>query len=155
MIKKLIFRTILYALVALVLIFVLIQFVPYGRSHTNPTIANQPNWDTPQTLELAKRACFDCHSNETIWPWYSNIAPVSWLVQRDVDDGRKVFNFSDIMSSRFANQGGISRFMEKSSEVINEGEMPPFFYLPLHPSAKLSTAEKQQLIQGLIITGQK
>jgi len=148
-------KFIIYILVAIVVIFVLIQFVPYGRSHTNPTIVKEPNWDTAQTRDLAKRACFDCHSNESIWPWYSNFAPVSWLVQHDVDDARKVFNFSDITSGRYGKQGSLMNIMEASAEVINEGEMPPFQYLPLHPSAKLTDAEKQQLIQGLITTGHK
>ena len=60
--------------------FLLIQLVPFGRDHTNPPVVQEPNWDSPATRELAQRACFDCHSNETVWPWYSNIAPVSWLV---------------------------------------------------------------------------
>ena len=62
--------------------FLLIQLVPFGRDHTNPPVVQEPKWDSPATRELAKRACFDCHSNETVWPWYSNIAPVSWLVAR-------------------------------------------------------------------------
>lgn len=63
---------------------VLIQLVPYGRNHTNPQVQNEPNWDSPQTRELASTACFDCHSNETDWSrWYANVAPASWLVQRE------------------------------------------------------------------------
>lgn len=78
-------RTLLYTLGGAVLLFALLQLVPYGRNHTNPPAVSQIAWDSPQTLDLAQRACFDCHSNETKWPWYTNIAPFSWLIQRDVD----------------------------------------------------------------------
>ena len=60
-------------------LFLAIQFVPYGRDHSNPPVIGEPTWNSPETRALAVRACFDCHSNETVWPWYSNIAPVSWL----------------------------------------------------------------------------
>ena len=75
--------------------FLLIQLIPYGHQHTNPAVQQEPNWQDTQTRDLVSRACFDCHSNETKWPWYSNIAPVSWLVQRDVQEGRQHLNFSD------------------------------------------------------------
>ena len=85
----------LWLVVGLVALFVLIQLVPYGRNHANPPVVKEPEWVSPQTRQLAKRACFDCHSNESVWPWYSNIAPVSWLVQNDVDEGRRRLNFSE------------------------------------------------------------
>src|SRR5437764_214194 len=78
---------------ALVL-FGLMQLVPTGISYTNPPVVSEPNWDSPQTRALAQRACFDCHSNETTWPWYSHVAPVSWLLARDVIEGRSRLNFS-------------------------------------------------------------
>lgn len=65
-----------------------IQLVPYGRDHSNPPGRTEPSWDSPATRELARRACFDCHSNETEWPAYASIAPASWLAQYDVDEGR-------------------------------------------------------------------
>jgi Haem-binding domain len=74
---------------------VAIQLVPYGRGHVNPPTTSEPAWDSPATRALAKQACFDCHSNETEWPAYSHVAPASWLVQHDVDEGRAVVNFSD------------------------------------------------------------
>jgi hypothetical protein len=123
-------------------LFLLIQLIPYGKDYNNPPVVSEPNWDSQQTRELAKRACFDCHSNETLWPWYSKIAPVSWLVARDVYEGRQRLNFSDWQNSYLRDAGEIA-------SVINEGEMPPFQYLPTHPSARLSTAEKTQLINGL------
>jgi hypothetical protein len=128
-----------------IVLFLLIQLIPYGKDHTNPPVVGEPNWDSQQTRELAKRACFDCHSNETIWPWYSNIAPVSWLVYSDVAEGRQRMNFSDWQNSHIQEANEIA-------SVINEGEMPPSFYLPLHPTANLSSAEKTQLINGLTTT---
>jgi Haem-binding domain len=72
-----------------------IQLVPYGRDHGNASTTSEPIWDSPVTRALAKQACFDCHSNETEWPAYSHIAPASWLVQHDVDEGRAALNFSE------------------------------------------------------------
>ena len=121
-------------------LFVLIQFVPYGRDHQNPDVVAEPSWDSPQTRDLAVRACFDCHSNETTWPWYSNIAPLSWLIQRDVDEGREHLNFSEW--NRRQRSG-------ESAETVREGEMPPPYYTVTHPNARLSDSEMQALAQGL------
>lgn len=124
-------------------LFVLIQFVPYGRAHTNPPVRQEPAWDSPQTRELAKKACFDCHSNETVWPVYASVAPFSWLVQSHVEEGREKLNFSDITASREA---------DEASEVLQEGEMPPGYYTLLHPSARLAPSETEALIAGLSAT---
>jgi hypothetical protein len=140
-----IIKIILIVIAIGIVVFLLIQLIPYGKDHSNPPVVSKPNWDSQQTRDLAKRACFDCHSNETTWPWYSNIAPVSWLVYRDVVEGRRRMNFSDWQNSRIREAGEIA-------SIINEGEMPPFQYLPLHPSARLSPAEKTQLINGLTTT---
>lgn len=126
--------------------FLLIQLVPYGRDHSNPPVVNEPNWDSPQTRELALRACYDCHSNETVWPWYSNIAPISWLVQRDVDEGREYLNFSEWGGGREGEEG------EELAEVIEEGEMPPAQFLITHSEARLTDDEKQALMRGLQAT---
>ena len=129
---------------AAVLLFGLIRLIPYGRNHMNPPVVQEPNWDSPATRDLAKRACFDCHSNETVWPWYSNIAPISWLVQRDTDEGRRHLNFSEWQVA-----GSRIREVNEIYETIQEGSMPPLQYLPTHPEARLSAAEKQALIDGL------
>lgn len=121
-------------------VFFLIQLVPYGRNHTNPPVRQEPRWNTPETRELARRACFDCHSNETRWPWYSHVAPVSWLVQHDVDEGREHLNFSEW--DRPQDDAG------EASEVVREKEMPPWFYLPTHPGANLSAQAREQLAAG-------
>ncbi len=125
-------------------IFGVMQLVPYGRDHTNPRVSSEPAWDRPATRALAVRACFDCHSNETQWPWYSNVAPVSWLVQRDVDVGRRRVNFSEW--DRPYKEAG------ESAESVLDGEMPPIIYLPLHASANLSAEEKRSLADGLAAT---
>ena len=136
------------ACVGVVVLVLLIQLVPYGKDHTNPSVLQEPNWDSPQTRELAVRACFDCHSNDTTWPWYSNIAPISWLVQRDVDEGRQRLNFSDWGNAR-SDRGREGRELEEMGEVILEGEMPPPIFLITHSEARLSQAEKQALADGL------
>jgi len=136
-------RIIIIVLAVLLGAFVLIQLIPYGHQHTNPPVVQEPQWDSPQTRELAQRACFDCHSNEVVWPWYSNIAPVSWLVQRDVDEGRRYLNFSDWGRVREANE---------IPEAIQRGYMPPAKFLIMHPDAKLDQAEKDALVNGLQAT---
>lgn len=122
-------------------LFVIIQLVPYGRAHSNPPVRIEPQWDNPQTRELAKRACFDCHSNETAWPWYSSVAPMSWLVQRDVEEGRGKMNFSEWDRPQ--------KEAHEAAEQVQKRKMPLWFYVPLHPQANLSANEKQILIQGL------
>jgi hypothetical protein len=123
---------------------VLIEVIPYGRDHTNPPVVQEPAWDTPRTRELAKRACFDCHSNETTWPWYSDIAPISWLVQRDVDEGRQRLNFSEWTAGQLGEEGS-----SEIGGIVLEGEMPPAIYLIQHPDAALSASDAQALAQGL------
>lgn len=122
-------------------LLVLIQFVPYGRDHTNPPGSAEPAWPSARVRELAERACFDCHSHATRWPWYSHVAPMSWLVARDVKDGRKHLNFSAWDKPQ--------KNASKASDELEEGEMPPWFYLPLHADARLTDAEKAELVQGL------
>lgn len=126
------------------LVFLFLQLIPYGRNHHNPPVIAEPAWDSPQTRAYFFRACADCHSNETVWPWYSNIAPISWLIQRDVDEGRKAFNISEWGVRE--NEG------EEAAKLVESGEMPLPIYLPLHPEARLSPQEKNAFIRGLIAT---
>ena len=121
--------------------FVAIQLVPYGRDHTNPPVAGEPAWDVPETRALAKQACFDCHSNETEWPAYARIAPASWLVQHDVDEGRAVLNFSEWTRPQLE--------AKKAAEEVLEGEMPPRMYRLMHSHARLSAADRERLALGL------
>ncbi len=122
----------------------LIQAVPYGRAHANPAVVAEPAWDSAQTRGLFMRACGDCHSHETEWPWYSNVAPVSWLVQRDVDEGREKFNVST--------WGLDNNKADEAAEAFQDGEMPMPIYLITHPEAKLAGTDRQALLQGLLAT---
>jgi mono/diheme cytochrome c family protein len=125
-------------------LFVGIQVAPYGRNHANPPARQEPKWDRQETRQLAKRACFDCHSNETKWPWYAGIAPFSWLTQNHVAEGRRKLNLSEW-----------DRPQKEAKDVvktIQKGEMPLSSYLLAHPDARLQPAEKETLIAGLRAT---
>ena len=129
------------SLLVLVVAFVGIQFVPYGRDHVNPPVGAEPKWDSPDTRALAKQACFDCHSNETAWPLYSRVAPVSWLVQQDVSEGRAALNFSEWQRAQ--------KEAKKAAKEIREGDMPPQMYRLMHAGARLSAADAERLARGL------
>jgi hypothetical protein len=140
MTPKTISRTVLLLSAAVAAILLLFQLVPYGRDHSRPPVVAEPGWD-PSTRQLAVRACFDCHSNETRWPWYSQVAPVSWLVQHDVEEGRRVLNFSEWNRPQ---EGA-----DDSAESVLKAEMPLRTYLWMHPSARLAPAESRALAAGL------
>jgi mono/diheme cytochrome c family protein len=105
--------------IALLGLLAALQLVPYGRGHTNPAARVEPRWDGPATRALAVRACYDCHSNETVWPWYSHVAPVSWLTQRDVAEGRRKLNFSEWDRGQ--------KEARESGKTVRKGTMPPWF----------------------------
>jgi len=132
------------AAVAGVAMVVLLQLAPYGRRHLNPTGRAEPRWDTPRTRALAVRACYDCHSNETVWPWYSHVAPVSWLLQRDVDEGRRQLNFSEWDRPQ--------QEAHEAAKTVQKREMPPWFYAAIQRDARLTATETQALIAGLQAT---
>jgi mono/diheme cytochrome c family protein len=134
-------RIILGSVLALL---VAIQFIPYGRAHANPPVIAEPAWNAPETRALFMRACADCHSNETRWPWYTAVAPASWLIAHDVAEGREQLNVSE--------WGRGDQEADDAAEVVRDGSMPPWFYLPLHAEAVLTVAERQALIAGLTAT---
>ncbi len=134
-------KYILWFVIAAVVIFGLIQLIPFGHNHNNPPVVSEPNWSSPQARALAKEHCFQCHSNETDWPWYSNVAPASWLISMDVIEGRQHFNFSD-----WQNRPGE---LNEMVEVIQNGKMPPIQYWMFHPNSRLDSQQKQDLIQAL------
>ncbi|MDZ7741165.1 MAG: heme-binding domain-containing protein [Bacteroidota bacterium] len=127
-------------LLVIAILFILIQFIPVMRE--NPPVVGSPDWNSAQTEKLARQACFDCHSNETQWPWYAYVAPVSWLVSSDVKEGREHFNLS------------VPPFEEgdEAAEMIKDGKMPLDIYIRMHPEADLLEEEKQELIQGFQAT---
>ncbi len=134
-------KSLLWVVVVLVVLFGLIQLIPYGRDHSNPPTTQEPQWDSPQTRALVATTCFNCHSSETKWPWYSNIAPASWLVMRDVQEGRSMLNFSEWDRPQ--------PLAGEAAEVVLEGEMPPSYYLLLHPEARLTNEQRSSLANGL------
>ena len=133
-------RVALRSLAVLGCLLLVAQFVPVDR--TNPPVEAEPAWSSPRTRELARRACFDCHSHETKWPWYSYVAPASWLVAYDVHEGRSEFNVSAAKMGE----------ADEAAEKLEEGEMPPAPYLLLHPEARLTPQEKAELARGLRAT---
>ena len=117
------------------------QLVPYGRSHVNPPVVREPGWDSAATRALAKQACFDCHSNETHWPAYARLAPASWLVQHDVEEGRAVLNFSEWQRPQAKSNDAV--------EELREGAMPPLPYRLMHAHARLRAVDRDRLARGL------
>ena len=135
-------RILIIGALAAIALFVVLQLLPIGRAEADPAVVQEPVWDAPATRALAVRACFDCHSSETVWPWYSKIAPASWLLSKDVTEARNVFSFSAWTS------GDISP--ERAARVVREREMPPSRYLMLHPEARLADAEIEALALGFL-----
>ena len=118
---------------------VLAQLVPVDR--TNPPV--ETALAAPADVQpILKRSCYDCHSNLTRWPWYSKVAPVSWLVGRDVHEGRRHLNFSAWNQLTTEKQ---QRAIHDVWRQVSEGEMPMTIYLPLHSDARLSDADKAAL----------
>jgi mono/diheme cytochrome c family protein len=136
-------------IVAVVAVLAAVEAIPLLFMETNPPVQAEPKWDSPQTRALAQRACFDCHSNETVWPWYSRIAPVSYWVAFDTLRGRNHLNFSEWGTRPLGGRGEEGESVSDIRELITRGEMPPDSYVGLHPAAQLTAQEQQQLINGL------
>lgn len=117
----------------------LAQLIPVG--HTNPPAEGEI--DAPRNVSaILHRACYDCHSNETVWPWYSHVAPVSWLVASDVSEGRENVNFSEWGKLDPARR---TKKQRKIGREVREGDMPESYYVPMHPRARLSAADRKVL----------
>ncbi len=128
-------------LIALIFLFLLIQVIPYGRRHNNPPVVKEPVWDSPETKVYFDNSCADCHSNRTIWPWYSSIAPISWVIQHHVDEGRQKLNLSAL--------GHQKNDISEMADLIWERSMPPQDYLLMHPKAVRESKDLQAFIRGL------
>ena len=123
------------------LLLLLMQLVP--AEGTNPPVIS--DIDAPAEIrEILRRSCYDCHSHETRWPWYSYVAPMSWFVVDHVDDGRADLNFSDWPVFDFEAQ---DLAFEDIEQQIEQGEMPLTSYLLLHPSARLSDDDRRRLLR--------
>jgi hypothetical protein len=125
----------------LLAVAVLLQLVPYGRDHTNPPVTQDAPWPDGRSRELATAACYDCHSNQTHWAPQSFVAPFSWLVARDVSQGREALNFSTWDSD--------DGEADDAADAVADAEMPPRRYVLAHPDAALSETERQVLIEAL------
>lgn len=132
----------LWAVLAGFGLFLLIQLVPYGRAHSNPPVTQAAVFHSATVNQIVTDSCADCHSNLTKWPWYTNVAPASWLVTNDVNEGRDNMNLSEWNKP----QPPLDEIVEK----IKNGEMPPLKYkvMPNHSKARLSSKQKQELIAG-------
>ncbi|MFO7445186.1 MAG: heme-binding domain-containing protein [Ignavibacteriaceae bacterium] len=124
-------------LIVIIVLLIGIQFIPVDRS--NPPVIYNVKWDSQQTQEFAQRACYDCHSNETNWPWYSYTAPASWFLASHVSEGREHMNFS---TGKLDDAG-------EAAEEVELGKMPLKSYLLLHGEADLTEEEKKAFIAGL------
>lgn len=138
-------RRVTYSISAVLAVLVLLQFVRFvvpAFSLDNPPVTHTIQWDSPETEQLWNTACADCHSNETVYPWYAYVAPVGWLVAHDTQEGRSEFNISTDYRVE----------LDEMVEVIEEGEMPLPIYTTIHTDARLSNTERQMLIDGLNAT---
>ena len=131
-----------YVLLALIVIAVVIQFirpdmapVPVNPSHTIQAVTTvSPNID-----KMLHQSCYDCHSNETKWPWYAQISPVSWWLKSHVNDGRQALNFSEFATLSKKKQ---LKKLDDACDQVKQGDMPLKTYLPMHPAAKLTGADR-------------
>jgi hypothetical protein len=137
-------------LMAIGCLFLVAQLIRFER--TNPPVTSDVP-ARPEEKAMLRRACYDCHSNETVWPWYSAIAPVSWLVTRDVRAGRDELNFSAWTSYTTER---LHKKLKETIDTLNEGEMPPWYYTLIHPTARLAEVDRAALKEwavGLMTNG--
>jgi Haem-binding domain len=122
--------------------FVIIQFFRPGK---NTATGSSPNDITAKyavpadVQQILKTSCYDCHSNNTVYPWYSNIQPVAWWLKDHIDEGKRELNFSEFAAYRIGRQ---YRKLEEINKEVKEGEMPLSSYTLIHKDAKLSDAQK-------------
>lgn len=121
----------------LIIVVIVIQFVTVER--TNPPVTGEINV-TPELKSVLQKSCYDCHSNETVWPWYSKVAPVSWLVSKDVVEGREELNFSEW--DKYTEKKRAKK-MKEIIEEIDNGDMPMTIYTFMHNNAVLTEKEKE------------
>jgi hypothetical protein len=129
----------------LLAVIVLLQLLPFGRDHANPPVRQDAPWPDDRARVLAQTACYDCHSNQTHWPLYSYVAPLSWLVTSDVQRGRSKLNFSEW--GQEGNEG------HDAAEPVEDRSMPPDRYILTHPGARLSDADRRALVAALQAMG--
>ncbi|OFZ52417.1 MAG: cytochrome C [Bacteroidetes bacterium RIFCSPHIGHO2_02_FULL_44_7] len=142
--RKKIFKRIL---LVLLLVFIVMQFFRADRDNPKFEVSNDfiAITDPPKEIEsLLRNACYDCHSNETRYPWYSNVAPISWWLQDHVEEGREHLNFSNWGSFVLKKQ---NHKLHECAEEVEEGEMPLSSYTLTHGDANLSAKQKKDLAE--------
>ena len=128
------------ALLVLAAVFFISQFIRIDKK--NPPVISDIPADS-SVKSILKQSCYDCHSNETKWPWYSNVAPVSWLISNDVNDARKHLNFSEWGSYNAEKQ--LSK-LDDIRDQIRQGDMPLWYYSLMHPSARIKQNEREKIV---------
>jgi hypothetical protein len=129
-------KTVAYIFVA---VLILAQLARINR--LNPPVRSDISAG-PSIQPVLRRVCYNCHSNETVWPWYSGVAPVSWLVGSDVHEARQHLNFSDWGTY---DSGTQSHKLRGIAEEVQGGDMPPWYYSMVHREARLSPSERSQI----------
>lgn len=128
-----------------------IQLLPFGESRNPPVTpdhAIETAIELPDRVEaIMSKACRDCHSNETRWPWYSRIAPASWVVGGDVESGRRAMNLSEWTAQAGRRSATALTVLTAACTGVRTGRMPPKPYLVMHPEARLSPAEIESFCQ--------
>ena len=139
--KKLKAQTKVRIIIGALILFALLSVI-FQVEHINPPVTGEI--EAPEkVMAILRRSCYDCHSNETVWPWYSYVAPTSWLAAKDVREGRDALNFSE-WSDYNTKQQNYKR--KECGEEVEDSEMPLWFYLPLHPEAELSSEDKETIL---------
>jgi hypothetical protein len=133
-------KILVWGAAALGVALVAIQLVPTARAE-NPVVEEEVVAPA-EVMDVLRRSCYDCHSNETRWPWYTAVAPAKWLVHHDVLEGREHLNFSTW--NRYDAEERAEK-LEELVEEVDEGKMPPWFYTPLHPGSGISEADRAVL----------
>jgi hypothetical protein len=127
--------------IAMLVLLGLLQLVPYGWRHPNPPVTEAAVFGSAAAERVFQAACADCHTNDTDWPLYSYVAPMSWLVRRDVERGRDAMNLS-LMDGDFGE-------LDDAADTVEDGSMPPRQYRLVHRDADLSDAERRRLVAEL------
>jgi cytochrome c551/c552 len=127
--------------VILLAALIAMQFVAVER--TNPPVETEVSAPA-EVKAILRRSCYDCHANETRWPWYARIAPVSWLIANDVKEGRREVNFS--LWNQFTGSRRARKFKE-IVEQVEQNKMPQWYYVVIHPEAKLSGGDKEEILK--------
>lgn len=136
-----------WAFLGLMLVFAGLQFVQ--PAHTNPPVKTDfvATLNPPAKIaDMFHAACYDCHSNQTRWPWYSHVAPMSWQILQDVNDGRDALNLSEWPAD---NPKSEWKRMEDMSELVGDSEMPIKKYTLIHADARLTADQRKELTDWL------